>query len=245
MSCTSAVVTARRFFIARLHAEIAGFLVDQGADLDAQDADHASTPLQYLIGDAALATLLIERGARCRTFSLLLVLGTDCWWIDACATTHMRSTRESIARPSRAPAFTCMGGRSASISRLLDVARKFGHPGLADEMLARASLKTQFVDALWTGDRERAHALIARDPQLVKQLGPEEAALLPAAAWWYRPEAVRLMLEMGLDHTRVAHINPRHSIAQHSTATRKSWRCYLRMTRTRRSQRRMSSAECR
>lgn len=185
--------------------EIAVFLVDQGADLDAKDADHASTPLQYLIGDAALATLLIERGARPDIFAAAR-LG-DRLLVDRCLRDDPHALDARINRPPFVgPGLHMYGWTLGFDLTPFDVARKFGHPGLADEMLARASLKTQFVDALWTGDRERAHALIARDPQLVKQLGPEEAALLPAAAWWYRPEAVRLMLEMGLDpHTRGAH----------------------------------------
>ncbi len=112
----------------------------------------------------------------------------------------------STDRRSPAPAFTCTAGRSDLDLTPFDVARKFGHERLAEEMLSRASLKTQLLDALWTGDRERVHALLTRDAELAKQLGPEDFVPLPAAAWWYRPKAVRLMLELGFDpHTRGPH----------------------------------------
>lgn len=43
--------------------EIVEILVDAGAELDACDADHNSTALQYLIGNEGIARLLIDRGA--------------------------------------------------------------------------------------------------------------------------------------------------------------------------------------
>ena len=185
--------------------DIIEFLVDQGADLDARDVDHASTPLQYLIADTSLARLLIERGARPDIFAAAR-LG-DKALVDQCLREDPHALDARINRPPFAgPGLHMYGWTLGFDLTPFDVARKFGHEQLADEMLARASLKTQLLDALWTGNRDRVHALIARDAELVKQLGPDDFTLLPAAAWWYRPEAVRLMLEVGFDpHTRGAH----------------------------------------
>ena len=45
--------------------EIAGFLLDCGADIDARDIDHESTPAQYLVkSHSEVVRYLISRGAR-------------------------------------------------------------------------------------------------------------------------------------------------------------------------------------
>ena len=50
--------------------EIAGYLLDHGADIDARDVDHESTPAQYRVRDhPEVARFLIQRG--CQTDLLL------------------------------------------------------------------------------------------------------------------------------------------------------------------------------
>ncbi len=45
--------------------EIAEFLLDRGAEIDALDDDHSSTPAQYLVSDSPqVCRLLLSRGAR-------------------------------------------------------------------------------------------------------------------------------------------------------------------------------------
>ncbi len=48
--------------------EIAGYLLDHGADIDARDIDHESTAAQYMVGHSSLrhevARSLISRGAK-------------------------------------------------------------------------------------------------------------------------------------------------------------------------------------
>ena len=80
-----------------------------------------------------------------------------------------------------------------------DVARKFGHPEIADLIVSTLSTEARILDALWCGDRERVHRELALDPISAKELEPHSRGLLAAAAWWYRPESVRLMLELGFD----------------------------------------------
>ena len=50
--------------------DIAAYLLDQGADIDARDVDHESTPAQYMIDDRQeIARYLIQRG--CKTDILM------------------------------------------------------------------------------------------------------------------------------------------------------------------------------
>ena len=49
--------------------EIAQYLIEHGAEADARDVDHESTPAQYLVRDAPDVTrLLVEHGAWCDVF---------------------------------------------------------------------------------------------------------------------------------------------------------------------------------
>ena len=52
----------------------------------------------------------------------------------------------------------------------------------------------------------RAQAETAQNANAIEELPPSDKTLLAAAAWWYRPESVRLMLEVGVDpHVTGAH----------------------------------------
>ncbi|HET7133669.1 MAG TPA: hypothetical protein VFJ95_15555, partial [Gammaproteobacteria bacterium] len=184
---------------------IAAFLVDHGADLEARDVDHNSTPLQYLIENEAIARLLVERGATVDIFAAAR-LG-DIARAEQC----LRQDRElAAARPNRPP-FTGPGlhiyGWTLGFDVTpIDVARKYGHTHVVDLLLARASPRARLVDALWHGDEARARAELDAEPTLLAALGPEDRGLINEAAWWYRPRAVRLMLDFGFDpHVRGAH----------------------------------------
>src|SRR5262245_53132598 len=53
--------------------EIAQYLLDHGADFNARDVDHESTPAQYLVREAPeVARLLVDRGA---WFDIFLAVG--------------------------------------------------------------------------------------------------------------------------------------------------------------------------
>ena len=188
-----------------LTAEIATLLVDAGSDLEARDTDHNATPLQYLIGDEAIARLLIERGASVDIFAAAR-LG-DVALVEKCL---LADPDLVIARanhpPFTAPGLHIYGWTLGFDVTPIDVARKFGHARVVELLLARASRKSRFLDAVWQGDAERARAELTADPDIVAALEPYDRGLLAEAAWWYRPAAARLMLELGFDpHVPGAH----------------------------------------
>jgi hypothetical protein len=79
------------------------------------------------------------------------------------------------------------------------VARKFGHTEVAELILAALPPKARFIEAIWSGDDQRVRRALEFNPSVMKELQPQEHSLLPEAAWGYRLEAVRLMLEVGFD----------------------------------------------
>ncbi|HEY4212728.1 MAG TPA: ankyrin repeat domain-containing protein [Steroidobacteraceae bacterium] len=191
--------------------EIAEILVNAGAELDARDRDHNATPLQYLIGDEEIVKLLIERGASVDLFAV--ARWGDSPLVERCLRDDPASADERIGRGK----FTAPGlhiyGWTLGLGQTLgfdlspaDVARKFGHPQIAEKIVSRLSPEARLADALWCGDRERARAEISQRPNAVQEMHPADRSLLASAAWWYRPESVRLMLEVGMDpHVPGAH----------------------------------------
>ena len=177
---------------------IAELLLDNGADLRARDVDHESTPLQYLIADEEIARFLVARGAEVDIFAAARLGNRSL--VERCLQENSRCAEVRVNYPP----FTAPGGHIYSW-RLgfdltpADVARKFGHPEIADLIVARLSPEARILDALWCGDRERAHRELALHPISAKELEAHSHGLLASAAWWYRPETVRLMLEMGFD----------------------------------------------
>jgi ankyrin repeat protein len=184
---------------------IAELLLDSGADVLARDVDHGSTALQYLIADATIARLLAARGAEVDIFAAVR-LG-DRRLVERCLRDDAKCAE---ARVNRAP-FTAPGGHIYGWTlgfdlTPADVARKFGHADVANLVVSALSPKARLIDALWCGDGEGVRRELDRNPAALKHLEPDEHGLLAAAAWWYRPASVRLMLQAGFDpHATGAH----------------------------------------
>jgi ankyrin repeat protein len=177
---------------------IAELLLDSGADLRARDVDHESTPLQYLIADEEIARFLVARGAEVDIFAAAR-LG-DRGLVERCLGENSRCAEVRVNYPP----FTAPGGHIYSWTlgfelTPADVARKFGHPEIADLIVSRLSPEARILDAIWCGDRDRVHRELALHPVSARDLEAHGHGLLAAAAWWYRPESVRLMLELGFD----------------------------------------------
>ena len=186
------------------NGEIARLLLDSGAELETRDVDHASTPLQYLINDAAIARLLIARGACVDIFAAIAL--DDLGLIERCLRADSKCVEARIGRPP----FTAPGGHIYGWTLGFDLtpielARKRANGEAVRLLLSRASPKVSYLDACWSADGERARAELAARPNLMSEFD-EDRRVINHAAWWYRPAAVRLMLELGFDpHVRGAH----------------------------------------
>jgi ankyrin repeat protein len=158
---------------------IARFLLEHGAEIDALDDDHHSTPAQHLIADRPeVAGFLVAQGAKS---DLLLVaalgdVGLVRRHLDADpGAIAMRVDRDWFAMIDTAP----NGGHIYQWTlgfhvSAFDVARKRGHSGVLDLLVARAPPLDRLLDALWCGDGARGDAVLAANPQLVTR-APEKA----------------------------------------------------------------------
>ena len=181
--------------------EVAAFLLDHGANINAIDVDHESTAAQWMVKERSdVARYLVGRG--CRTDILLgAALGDE-----SVVRTHLAQDAAAIRTvvsdeyfPKKDPRsggtiynWTLGPGRDAP-----RLAREFGHDHIFRLLMERAPVEQQL--AVWCefADRDEAEAIVARDPSVVGRLTPADVRKLPDAARDENAAAVGLMLDIG------------------------------------------------
>jgi ankyrin repeat protein len=165
---------------------IAQFLVEHGADVNALDVDHESTPAQYLIRDRQdIVRYLVARGSR--TDILMAAALGDL----ALVQRHLDADRGAV-RVTVSPRFFPMrhphaGGTIYNWTLGRDksphvVAREFGHEEVVQLLLKYSPDDLKLALAVDLGDEELFRRQLEAQPQLVKSLRPAELRKLPDAA---------------------------------------------------------------
>ena len=182
-------------------------LLDAGADIDARDVDHRSTPAQWMLdrsrgaGRYALAQYLVERGASTDIF-LASALGlTDrvesMLQRDAGLLDHEtgRGTYGEMKPSSHHIYFWTLGAHRSP----LDVAAAFGQQETVAAMLPFATPVQQLCFACRRSDADAARVLVKADATLVSALVARDRRAMADAAWHGETEVVALLLELGFD----------------------------------------------
>ena len=204
---------------------IARFLLERGAEIDARDDDHDSTPAQHLVGDRPeVAEFLVARGAK-SDLLLAAALGDI-----ALVQRHLDVDPGAIAMRVDQDWFPMIdtapnGGHIYQWTlgfhvSAFDVARRRGHVEVLDLLLKRAGPLDRLLDALWCCDDARADAVLAANPQLAAH-APEKALRQVAdAARNNNLAAASAMLRRGFPVTaRSQHgATPLHWAAFHGNA---------------------------
>jgi ankyrin repeat protein len=212
---------------------VADLLLAAGADPDARDVDHRSTPAQWMLGDdpdssrLELAKYLVDRGASADIF-LAAALGL---------TERARMMLES--RPSLLQLRTSQGEygeqRPSSFHIYqwtigpnlspLQVAARFRQYETLAEMKRYASPEERLLLACHQGDADDARAIVAANPGIVERLGPVDRRALTDEAWAANGPAVELMLELGFDPSVPSASGPTGGNALHCAAWEGSVDC--------------------
>lgn len=177
--------------------EVATYLIDHGALIDARDVDHESTPAQYMTnGRHDVARTLVARGAA-TDLLLAAALGDS-----ARVAAHLDADPDSIrmrVTPAWFPKTDPRAGGSIYQWTLgfhasaHDVARRFDHPTILNQLLERSPADVRLIDACWDGGRARA--LEARRAVSPLELRDDDRSLLAHAARNNRTTAVEVMVE--------------------------------------------------
>lgn len=181
--------------------EAAAFLLDHGADIDALDIDHESTPAQWMVRDRQdVARFLVGRG--CRVDLLMAAALGDIERVRRLLDADPALVRMSVRSrwfPRRDPraadtiyVWTLGANKSAHA-----IAREFGHDEILRLLMERSPAPLRLAVAFEIGDEAMVRSLLGADPDLVRSLTDEDRPGLCDAAERNRPDSVRLMLEAG------------------------------------------------
>ena len=180
---------------------VAEFLLERGADIDARDVDHESTPAQWMVRDRQdVARHLVARG--CRTDILMAAALGDLDLVRTHIEADSAAVRTTVGDeyfPRRNPRsagtiynWTLGTGKTAHI-----VAREFGHDAIFRLLMARTPDTLKLAIFCEIGDEAAAQSLLRDTPSLPETLTPAELRKLPDAARDENLPAVRLMLDAG------------------------------------------------
>jgi ankyrin repeat protein len=193
--------------------EIAGFLLERGAAIDARDVDHGSTAAQYLIRDAPdVVRMLVDRGA---WFDIFIAVGLRDRDLveralrdDPDALDHRtwqgKYTTIGVGRPPtpeevvdhRGDIYRWVFGHNVSA---IDATRILGFSDMERMLLSYASPIQRLLAACAAADRSAADEVVSEHPAIVSALTSEQMRLIADRAHANDTDAVLLMLDLGFD----------------------------------------------
>ena len=190
--------------------EIAEFLLARGADINALDIDHESTPAQYMLrvdqkrhyprDRQDVARYLVSSG--CKTDILMATALGDIDLVRRHLDTDPDCIRTSVSeewfpkQDSRAGGtiyiWTLGPHRTAH-----SVARDFQHEDVFQLLMQRTPEDLKLALACELGDEAVFHAFLSLHPDAARTLSEADKRKLPDAAQTNNTQAVRLMLQAG------------------------------------------------
>ncbi len=181
--------------------EIADFLLERGADIDALDVDHEGTPAQWMLGDRTdIARHLVRRGARTDLLMAVALGDSDL------VRNYLDANPSSVRTAATAEYFPMRGHRAGghiymwSLGRnktAHEIARDFGHENVWQLLLERSSDVLKLLELCKLGDEALVKELIAKHPKLTGNLPNEMRRRFVDAVQDENLNAVRLMLAAG------------------------------------------------
>ena len=181
--------------------EIAELLLACGANIDARDIDHESTPAQWMIRDRQpVARFLIDRG--CHTDILMAAALGDAELVrrhlDADpASIHTCVTEEFFPKTDPRAGGTIYQWTLGWYLSPHAVAKHFGHAEIFRLLMDRSPPEVKLVAACWEGDESATQELLAQRPALVEKLSDAYCRHVAHAARNNNLAAVRIMLTAG------------------------------------------------
>jgi ankyrin repeat protein len=192
------------------NVEVAKLLLENGADINALDVDHESTPAQYMlrVGQKRhyvrdrqdVARFLVSRG--CKTDVLMAAALGDMDLVrhhldndPACI--RMSVSDEWFPKQDQRSGGTIYIWTLGANRTAHAVARDFGHEDVFQLLMERTPQDLKLALACELGDEAVFQEFLARNIEAAKTLSEADQQKLPNAAQSNNTKAVRLMLEAG------------------------------------------------
>lgn len=204
--------------------EVAALLLEHGADIDARDFDHESTPAQWMIRERQdVVRYLVQRG--CKTDILMAAALGDAELVRK----HLEVEPDSIHARVSAEYFPMSNPRAGgaiyqwTIGWYVsphDVAKLFGHEDVFRLLMEHSPDEVRLIAACWSADESGVKKLLTENPALVTQLSEAYRRQVAHAARNNNLAAVRIMLAAGLpvDELGQHQATPLHWAAFHGNA---------------------------
>ena len=181
------------------------WLLERGADLEARDLDHESTPLQWQLGAQKLdvARELVERGAAVDIFAAV-ILG-DLAMVERALDEQPEAIRARVNSAGYELAPKADGSHqyvytfnAANLSPH-QAALEYGHDEIFALLTARSPIDAQLLAHCAAGAEDAARQIVAANPGIVAQVSAADSRQLIYAAWSNQIEVARLMASLGFD----------------------------------------------
>jgi ankyrin repeat protein len=185
--------------------EIAAYLLGHGADIDARDIDHESTPAQYMLDDRPeVARYLVQQG--CTTDLLLAAAVGDLDLVRKHLDTNpecirLRASEEHFPMTNKKAGGTIYFWVLGPGATVYQAAAKFGHHDVLKLLMDRSPPEAKLIAACWLHDRTTVTALLGEHPGLVGRLSNVDRNEIAVAARNNNTAALSVMLEAGLPVT--------------------------------------------
>jgi len=194
--------------------EIVDFLLDHGADIEARDVDHESTPAQWMLRERnQIARYLIRRG--CKTDILMATALGDIELVKR----HLQADPECIRMRVSDEYFPMISPRNGGTIyqwklgwyvSAVQVAKSLGHTEIFDLLMAESPAEEKLLNASWLHDEAMVKELLAQRPNLAATLTAAGRRHVAHAARNNDTIPARLMMEAGL---------PVHAFSQHHASS--------------------------
>src|SRR3989475_534378 len=181
---------------------VAEYLLDRGADIDARDVDHESTPAQYMVRDRQdVLRYLIQRG--CKTDVLMASALGDADLVRK----HLDADPECVRVRVSDEYFPMINDKAGGTIyqwtlgwyvSAHDVAKQFGHEDIFRMLMERSPADVKLLAVCWLADETAVRSLLAENPDLAAGLSEAYRRQLAHAARNNNLAALRLMLAAGL-----------------------------------------------
>jgi ankyrin repeat protein len=184
--------------------EIAEYLLEHGAEIDARDVDHESTAAQYAAAHRPrrpdVAGYLLWRGAKSDILmaSALGDLDLVRQYLDGDPASVGVSVSERDfpkENPRSGGSIYIYGFGWSKTPHML--AREFGHDEVFRLLMERSPVELRLAQACEMGDEALARQLLAQDPEIGGNLSAEAKQGVVGAALRNNAKAVRMMLDAG------------------------------------------------
>lgn len=185
--------------------KVMDWLLERGAELEARDLDHASTPLQWLLGERNIeaARELAKRGAIVDVFAAILLGDIDL--VDQALDAHpgaigaqVNQAGYDLAPPADGSHQYVYTFNAAGLSPH-QVALEVGRDDIFARLLEQSPPDIKLLAHCAEANTEAAQQIVAAQPDIVAQMTDGQHRQLIHAAWTNQVESVGLMAALGFD----------------------------------------------